>query len=129
MDSQVLYRICRKIHMWAIQDIATYDGTTSGCAVHHTALCRLCAVPARTDPWSIEPSATPVLEGTIDLGSADLLNLSGQYTFGETNRISRLKISGCVLLVRVSSEFKPLTMNSRFLCISPHLKYTFVLCC
>ena len=25
MDSQVLYRICRKIHMWAIQDIATYD--------------------------------------------------------------------------------------------------------
>jgi hypothetical protein len=36
----------------------------------------------------------------VDLGSADLLNLSGQYTFGETNKISRLKISGCVLLVR-----------------------------
>ena len=31
-------------------------------------------------------------------GPMDLLNLSGQYTFGETNRISRLKISGGVIL-------------------------------
>ena len=28
----------------------------------------------------------------------DLLNLSGQYTFGESNRISRFKISGGVTL-------------------------------
>ena len=54
---------------------------------------------ARTDPWSIDTRDYSVAT-LMDLGSADLLNLSGQYTFGETNRISRLKISGCVLLVR-----------------------------
>jgi hypothetical protein len=49
-------------------------------------------------------------------GPMDLLNLSGQYTFGESNRISRFKISGGVTLdlvsVTDSGEFKHYTRMS-----------------